>query len=77
MAGNERKVMAVSVQTGPDGVRAEQPRELFSGDFPTNTLREWDATPDGQHFVFIADPKESGTTQRLTVVSNWQAALRQ
>jgi Tol biopolymer transport system component len=70
------KVMAAAIQAGPQGIRAETPRALFSAEFRTGGLHEFDVTPDGQRFLLILDSAAAGNTERLTVVSNWQAALR-
>jgi Tol biopolymer transport system component len=70
------KMMAVTVQSGPQGIRAETPRELFSADFQTGSLHEFDVTADGQRFLVILNTTSQGNSERLTVVSNWQAALR-
>jgi Tol biopolymer transport system component len=70
------KMMAVTVQSGPQGIRAETPRELFSADFQINSLHEFDVTADGQRFLIILNATNQGIIQRVTVVSNWQAALR-
>jgi Tol biopolymer transport system component len=69
------RVVAVAVQPGPDGVRADSPRDLFSANFVQSSLHEFDVTSDGQRFLMILEPKAQ-STDRLTVVSNWQAALR-
>ncbi len=70
------KVMAAAIQAGPQGIRAELPRELFSANSTTFGLHEFDVTPDGQRFLLILNPQTEGTAVRLTVVTNWQAALR-
>jgi Tol biopolymer transport system component len=70
------KMMAAAIQASPQGIRAETPRELFSADFRNASLHEFDVTPDGQRFLLILDSSTEGKTERLTVVSNWQAALR-
>jgi len=69
------KMVAVEVQGSPQGIRAQQRRELFSTNFTRNSLREFDVTPDGQRFLLIANPRAE-SADHLTVVSNWQAALR-
>ena len=70
------KIMAATVQTGPQGVQAETPRELFAADFSLGQLREFDVASDGQRFLLILNTVAGKTTTRLTVVSNRQAALR-
>jgi eukaryotic-like serine/threonine-protein kinase len=69
------KVMAAAIQASPQGIRAETPRELFSAPFQNGGLHEFDVTPDGQRFLLILTPRSEGSNQ-LTVISNWQAALR-
>ena len=69
------KVMAVSLQTSPQGVRAEPPRVLFEADYQNGNLHQFDVTPDGQRFLLVLRPTDQNSTP-LTVVSNWQAALR-
>ena len=70
------KMMAAVIDASPQGIRAETPRVLFSANFQTTGLREFDVTPDGQRFLLILNSRTEGNTDRLTVVSNWQAALR-
>jgi len=70
------KMMAAAIDASPQGIRAETPLVLFSADFQNGSLREFDVTPDGQRFLLILNPRTEGNTERLTVVSNWQAALR-
>ncbi len=70
------KVMAAAIQAGPQDVRPETPRVLFSADFPILTMHTFDVTSDGQRFLLILNSRTEGSTERLTVVSNWQAALR-
>ena len=71
----DSKVMAVTVQTSAQGVRAESPRQLFTADYARGALREFDVTSDGQRFLIILN-KQQGDNDRLTVVSRWQAAVR-
>jgi Tol biopolymer transport system component len=70
------KVMAAAIQAGAQDIRAETPRVLFAADFQTGALHEFDVTPDGQRFLLILNTRTDGRTERLTVISNWQAALR-
>jgi eukaryotic-like serine/threonine-protein kinase len=71
------KMMAAAIQAGPEGIRAETPRALFSAEFITGTVHGFDVTSDGQRFLFLLNSSRgAGNTERLTVVSNWQAALR-
>jgi len=69
------EMMAVALQTGPLGVRAEPPRMLFTAAFATGGLRQFDVTPDGKRFLMILSSGPANDTP-LTVVANWQAALR-
>jgi len=71
---NTGRVMAVSIQAGPQGIRAEPPHSLFTAEFSDGTLHEFDVTSDGQRFLIVLRSAES--RRPLTVVSNWQASLR-
>jgi hypothetical protein len=75
-ADGSGKVMAATIQTGPEGIRAEAPRVLFTADFFPQGLHQFDVTPDGQRFVMILNPRTEGSADRLTVVTSWQATLR-
>jgi len=70
------KIMAAAIQAGAQEIRAETPRVLFAADFQTTSLHEFDVTPDGQRFLLILSSRTQGRSEHLTVVSNWQAALR-
>jgi Tol biopolymer transport system component len=70
------KVMAAAIQTGPDGVRAETARVLFSADYPNGILGGFDVTSDGQRFLLIQNARSGSATEKLTVITNWQASLR-
>jgi Tol biopolymer transport system component len=70
------KIMAAAIQAGAQEIRAETPRVLFAADFQTTSLHEFDVTPDGQRFLLILSSRTQVRSEHLTVVSNWQAALR-
>ena len=55
-----------------------QPRQLFAGDYaPTNPMRSYDITPDGQHFIMLRrEPMPDQRVTKLTVVLNWFDELR-
>ncbi len=69
-------MMAAAINASPQDIRAETPRVLFSANFRSASLHEFDVTPDGQRFLLVLDSRTEGNIDRLTVVSNWQAALR-
>jgi Tol biopolymer transport system component len=70
------RVMAAVIQTGPEGVRREEPRVLFTAGYFPLSLHQFDVTPDGQRFLILLNRRSEGNADRLTVVTNWQAALR-
>jgi hypothetical protein len=72
-----RSQAAVAVEATAQGIQAGTPCELFSANFTNGSLREFDVTPDGDRLLFILNPEGEDNTQRLTVISNWQSALRQ
>jgi Tol biopolymer transport system component len=73
---NDGRMMAATIQAGPDGIRADTPREVFSADFPNGGLQMFDVTPDAKRFLMILNARTGSNSERLTVLSNWQAALR-
>jgi len=75
-ADGSGKVMAAAIQTGPEGIRTETPRVLFTADFFPQSLHQFDVTSDGQRFVMMLNARTEANVDRLTVVTNWQAALR-
>jgi Tol biopolymer transport system component len=75
-ADGSGKVMAAAIQTGPEGIRTETPRVLFTADFFPQSLHQFDVTSDGQRFVMMLNARAEANVDRLTVVTNWQAALR-
>jgi hypothetical protein len=68
-------MMAVALKASPQGIQAETPRALFSPDFDPTSLRQFDVTPDGQRFLMVVNAQPQSEAA-LTVVANWQAALR-
>jgi Tol biopolymer transport system component/predicted Ser/Thr protein kinase len=75
-ADGSGEVMAAAIQTGAEGVRAETPRVLFTADFFPLGLHQFDVTSDGKRFLMMLNPRAEGNVDHLTVVTNWQAALR-
>jgi hypothetical protein len=67
------EVMSVEVQTAPT-FRVGIPKVLFA----PRTARGVDVTPDGKRFLLIAPAAqlEQGVPTPITVVLNWQAALK-
>jgi hypothetical protein len=67
-------LMAVDVTTSPR-FQAGVPKPLFRvPPSASPTSFSWDLAPDGSRFLFPAPPEQSNTP--LTVVLNWQAALK-
>ncbi len=66
------RMMAVAIRATPQGIQADTPRELFT----MENQVELDVSGDGQRFLFILNPGTAGDSLPLSVVSNWQAALR-
>jgi serine/threonine protein kinase len=69
------KIMAATLQTGPQGVVGETPRMLFPAKYRIGPLHEFDVSADGQKFVLIVDTRSDALANRLTVISNWQATV--
>jgi eukaryotic-like serine/threonine-protein kinase len=81
-AGNEiffvhapSQIRVMEVQTQP-AFRAGKPEPLFEGRFELRTapLRNWDVSPDGKQFVFVAGGSDLGAKD-VDVVLNWAQEL--
>jgi Tol biopolymer transport system component len=76
----DRKLMAVTVKPGGAGFERTTPQALFelhaniaaTGLF----LYRYAPAPDGKRFLVSTDTDTASETQPLTVVVNWQAAVR-
>jgi hypothetical protein len=72
-----RKVMAVDVKPGPD-LTFSAPHEMFT---EPNLLTDtrgvtYQPSTDGKQFLMLLPVGGAPAARPLTVVSNWQAALR-
>ncbi len=71
----DNKMMVVDLKPNGDSLDPSVPRELFHLPvFPTNGAIPYQLSPDGQQFLIPVAPDQS--TQPLTVMINWTAALR-
>ncbi|MGH8248792.1 MAG: hypothetical protein ACREUU_20475, partial [Gammaproteobacteria bacterium] len=68
------KLMAAGVRDRDGALDLDSPRALFPI-FPQGLPHPYDVAPDGRRFLVLT-PAEDGRSQDLTVVLNWQAALR-
>ena len=75
------QIMVVDVDAGK-GFQAGTPRRLFASPpfrgaaTPLAAApRDWDISPDGKRFLFVA-PRTAGRTIPFTVVLNWAAGLK-
>jgi Tol biopolymer transport system component len=73
---SEGSIMAAEIRTGPRGIESGTPRRLFSAAIQSVVLHSFDATADGQRFLLLMQPAGTQADSPLTVVLNWQAALR-
>jgi Tol biopolymer transport system component len=73
---NTGRIMAVTIEAGPGGVRAGTPHELFVSEVNVPAPHSMNATGDGERFLLFLNTEVDGDANRLTIVSNWQAALR-
>ncbi len=71
------RVMAVSVTTG-SAFTAGPARPLFEGKYATGaSIRDYDVSPDGQHFLMVGRESESESIPReIRVLRNWSAKLK-
>jgi len=65
--------MAAGIHISASRVDIDPARLLF----PWNGAPTYDVASDGQHFLMLDPPGANGSIVRpLTIVSNWQAALK-
>jgi hypothetical protein len=72
-------LMAVSVTAGST-FTAGPSRTLFEGKFATTAVaaRNYDVSPDGQHFVMVSrEPEPDVVAREIRVLRNWSAKLPQ
>jgi len=69
-------IMAASIEPEAAGLKIGTPKLLFKAGLDNGVVHNFDVTGDGQRFVAQLVPTGSGTTQALTVVTNWQTALK-
>ena len=65
--------MAVDVTTTGAAFQAGVPKQLFA--LPPN-VGDWDVTADGKRFLAAVPPVQQTTQTPITVVLNWEAALK-
>jgi Tol biopolymer transport system component len=72
------RVMAVPITTTPT-FTAGRPRVLFEGPFRVGgPTREYDVTPDGQHFLMLQDVQQpAARISQIVIVQNWAEELKQ
>jgi hypothetical protein len=71
--------MAVEVKSAAPGLQVGIPKVLFEARLATAILgrNPYEVSADGQHFLMIVPVEETTTGTPMTVVVNWQAALKQ
>jgi Tol biopolymer transport system component len=71
------RMMAVPVQLMGESFERETPRQLFEARWLVglSTNYTYDVTRDGKRFIAI-QPAEGETSEPLTLIANWPAALR-
>ena len=77
LAAGRRSMMAADVQIEGSSIRTGAPRQLFQLSWPLPVLvSPYDVSADGQRFLVLEPATESSGSAALTVVLNWQAALK-
>ncbi|MGH9645535.1 MAG: hypothetical protein ACRD4E_01855, partial [Bryobacteraceae bacterium] len=66
-------LLAAEIEVAGDVLRPSAPVALFQ--FPIGGAQQWDVSRDGQRFLAEL-PLDRGTATPITVVMNWQAALK-
>ena len=68
--------MAVSIREDGQGLKLDASPLLMKAVIDAGALHSFDVTRDGQRFIVQLPPAASDQNTALTVVINWQAALR-
>jgi hypothetical protein len=66
-------LMAAGIEVTGDALRPSAPVQLFQ--ISLTNLTQWDVSRDGQRFL-VAAPLDRGSNTPITVVMNWEAALK-
>ena len=71
------KLMSVEVSVNGSMFQSSAPKSLFAVNSRTDRVLSWlwDVTADGQRFLVVTEPENANATP-ITVVLNWQAALK-
>jgi serine/threonine-protein kinase len=74
---NDDRMMVVEVNAQPQ-FSASPPRVLFVGAFARTVGRtNYDASPDGQHFLMIRVGEQEQASSQITIVQNWFRELQE
>jgi len=65
------RLFAAAVKTNGSALEPGLPQELF-----TKPNFGWDVTADGKRFLMAVPPAQQNSSVPITVVLNWQAALK-
>jgi hypothetical protein len=65
-------VMAVEIEFSGDTPQPKAPVQLFQS---SSRVVSWEVSKDGQRFL-MAEPLDRGVATPITVVMNWEAALK-
>jgi hypothetical protein len=66
--------MAVDVSSNGSAFQPGVPKQLFAA--PEGLAGTWDVTSDGKRFLMAIAPVQKAVDEPITVVLNWQAALK-
>jgi eukaryotic-like serine/threonine-protein kinase len=69
-------IMAAAIREEGQGLKVDAPRLLFKAGSDRGSTHSFDANRDGQKFVIQLPPAAATGDTALTVVTNWQSALR-
>jgi Tol biopolymer transport system component/tRNA A-37 threonylcarbamoyl transferase component Bud32 len=70
----DQKLMVAEIGLKPDNVQVGAVRPLF--ELPWILYYHYDVSTDGQRFLAVMPPEQTGPSEPLTLVQNWQAGLK-
>ena len=63
-------MMTVPIETEPE-FKHGKPEFMFESKFAVEAGRDYDISPDGQHFLFVKEGDVLGEDTELIVVQDW------
>ncbi len=77
--GDRPKIVSVPIETTGGAFRSGTPQPLFDDVFAIRTdyyVAQYDASPDGQRFLFIEEPPAAPGPNRVVLIPDWASEMK-